>query len=130
MKAQTKRDLLIGLAAGAAMALLVWLLEREESVLRRLCDGSFVAAVALLGSGGLSFARNQGQFDIIGYGVSAVVHTRWSFTQSPFQEKESFAEYKERKRKERKSPAGTLLSGCVWLVLSVVFLLLYLRLNP
>ena len=52
------------------------------------------------GCGGLAFVRNQGFFDIMSYGIKTVfhIHLPWTAPRTPEEGKESFVEYKERKR--------------------------------
>lgn len=126
-----QKGILVHVCAGAviatAVAILGW--TRGHGWLRMLCDGCFVAAVLLLGSGGLKFARNQGTFDMMSYSLKSVFHLHYPFAKmnSPLEEKEEdFMDYKERKRAQRK-PAGELLwSGLIYLIASAVFLVIYL----
>ena len=128
---EKQKGILIHLCVGAVIAGAVMILglSRGHSVLRILCDGCFVAAVMLLGSGGLKFARNQGAFDMMAYGVKTAFHLHYPFSKmnSPLDEREEdFVAYKERKRAQRKSSAEILWAGLVYLVASVVFLVIYL----
>ena len=119
------REFLINLAAGAAItaAVLALNLNREYGALRSLCDGLFVAAVLLLGVGGIKAARNKGTFDVAGFGLRHVVDmTIPAFRR---EEKEDLQQYRERKALERKSSVGLLLAGGVYLVMSVIVLVIY-----
>ena len=119
------RELLIHLAVGAAITAAVFALNlsREYGVPRSLCDGLFVAAVLLLGVGGIKAARNKGTFDVAGFGLRHVVDmTIPAFRR---EEKEDMQQYRERKALERKSSVGLLQAGGVYLALSVVVLLIY-----
>lgn len=116
-----------GAVIATAVAILGW--TRGHSWLRMLCDGCFVAAVLLLGSGGLKFARNQGTFDMMAYSMKSVFHLHYPFSKmnSPLEEKEEdFMDYKERKRAQRKPADELLWSGLIYLIGSAVFLALYL----
>ena len=119
------RELLIYLAAGAAVTAAVFALNlsREYGVPRSLCDGLFVAAVLLLGVGGIKAARNKGTFDVAGFGLRHVVDM--SIPVLRREEKEDLQQYRERKALERKSSASLLLAGGVYLVLSVIALVIY-----
>ena len=119
------RDFLINLGVGAAVSVAVFALNmsREFGALRSLCDGFFVAAVFLLGIGAIKAARNNGTFDVAGYGIRHVIDiTIPAFRRG---EKEDMRQYQERKAMERKSSVGMLLAGLVYLALAVVALVIY-----
>ena len=119
------RDFLVNLVTGAVVAAAVFILNlsREYPVLRCVCDGLFVAAVFLLGIGGIKAARNGGTFDIAGFGLSHVVGMAIPALRR--EEKEDVHQYRERKAQERKSSKGMLLAGVVYLALSLVALVIY-----
>lgn len=125
-----QKDILLYSGVGAVIAVAAAILGylRGDSVLRFLCDGCFVAAVLLLGSGGLKFARNQGTFDMMAYSLKTVFHLHYPFSKmnSPLEEREEdFVHYTERKRSQRKPAAELLWAGLIYLVASVVFLVIY-----
>jgi hypothetical protein len=126
MKEKT-RAFLIPLGLGAVLSAAVYLLAGSQGTnpVQRLCDSFFVSGVLVAGSGGLLFARNEGLFDIFGYSVKSLFGIRLLWQPAQEKEKENYAAYKERKRQRRKSPAGTLLAGAVYLVLALVMLLVY-----
>ena len=119
------RELLIYLAIGAAVTAAVFALNlnREYGVLRSLCDGLFVAAVLLLGIGGIKAARNKGTFDVAGFGLRSVVDMTIPALRRG--EPEDMMQYRERKALERKSSVGLLLAGGLYLALSVIALAVY-----
>lgn len=119
-----RRAVAVDLAVGAVIAAAVGALgaSRGDEPFRWLCDGAFVAAVMLLGVGGLRLAANKGTFDVAGFGAKVAVDTALPFLQH---KKETILEYKERKAQARKSPAPLLIAGGCWLALSLVFLALY-----
>ena len=119
------RDFLVHLAVGAAVAAAVFALNRsrEFGVLRCVCDGFFVAAVFLLGVGGIKAVRNKGTFDVAGFGLRHVVNITVPALRRG--EPEDLQQYRERKALERKSSVGLLLAGGVYLVLSVIALVVY-----
>ena len=128
---EKQKGILIHIGAGAVIAVAVAVLGwyRGHSALRMLCDGCFVAAVVLLGSGGLKFARNQGTFDMMTYSMKAVFHLHYPFSKmnSPLEEREEdFIDYKQRKQSKRKSSAELLWAGLGYLAAAVVFLVIYL----
>lgn len=113
----------IGMVVSIAVIVLNW--QKEYAWTHLLCDGFFVAAVVLLGFGGLKFVRNEGVFDMLTYSVSTIFQIHYPFTKmnSPLQERpETFIDYKERKRAKRKPAAELLWSGLLYLVLAAVML--------
>ncbi len=128
---EKRKNILFHISTGAVIAVAVAILgwTRGHSVLRILCDGCFVAAVLLLGTGGLKFARNQGTFDMMTYSLKAVFHLHYPFSKmnSPLEEREEdFVDYKERKKAKRKSSADMLWAGLLYLAAAVVFFVIYL----
>lgn len=119
------RDFLVNLVLGAVIAGLVFALNmsREYGVLRCVCDGFFVAAVLLLGMGGIRAVTNRGAFDVAGYGLKSAVGMVLPMFRPD--EKETVQQYRERKAKERKSAFGLLTAGGVYLILSVAALIVY-----
>lgn len=126
---ETRKSFLISLLAGAVVTAAVCFFNASSGLgaAHLLCDGFFVAAVVVAGSGGLLFVRNQGLFDIMSFGIKSVfqIHWPWTAPRTADEGKESFFEYKDRKRGQRKSPAGTLLAGAVYVVLAFVMLAAY-----
>ena len=88
-----------------------------------MCDGFFVAAVMLLGVGTIRAVSNRGAFDVAGYGLRIAIELALPVLRR--EEKEDIHQYRERKEAERKSPAGLLLAGAVYLVLSLAALAVY-----
>ena len=124
-----RKSFLISLAVGALVSAVLYLAGGSSGtgVVHRLCDAFFVAGVLIAGSGGLLFVRNQGLFDIMSYGIKTVfnIHWPWIAPRSKEEGKEAFHEYRLRKREIRKSPAGILLAGAVYLALALVMLAVY-----
>ena len=129
---EKRKRFLINLAFGAVITVVVMLItaRRDFGFIHLLCDGCFVAAVLLLGTGGLKFVRNEGVFDIFSYSIKSVfdVHYPFSKMHSPLEEKrkEDYATYKERKKEQRKPAADLLWAGLVYLALAAVFFVVYL----
>ena len=125
-----RRSFWVALGVGAAVALAVVLLNRgpEASALRLACDGCFAAGVLVGGIGCLMLAGNEGVFDIFGFGVSLVLNLHWGgiFHMSEERRRESYADYKARKRASPSAPGGVLLAGGAYLLLAAVFLVIYL----
>lgn len=124
MKRKSK-EFLICLAAGGILAAAVCALNvsRDYGWIRSVCDGLFVAAVMLLGLGTIRAVYNQGVFDVAGYGLRMAVElTIPAFRR---EEKEDIQQYRARKEADRKSPAGLLLAGAAYFVLSLAALAVY-----
>ena len=109
--------LVLGLALSALAVAMSW--NQGYSWSHLLCDGFFFAAVMLLGMGGLKFFRNRGAFDMMSYSISSVFQLYNPFAKLGKGEQEEFADYKERKEAQRKSPSDLLWAGLVYLVLAV-----------
>lgn len=120
-----KGALLTYLAAGAALAAAVCALNvsRDYGWSRSVCDGLFVAAVILLGLGTIRAVCNRGAFDVAGYGLRMAVELALPILRR--EEKEDIHQYRARKEAERRSPAGLLLTGAIYLVLSLAALAVY-----
>ena len=119
-------DLIVGVILGILVIAVNW--SREMELSRRLCDGFFVPAVVLLGLGGIKFVRNEGAFDVAGYGLINTVYTMLPMLR-PEQYRhrdETMEEYRQRKEEKRRSAAPELRAGLVFLVLSVIMLVIYL----
>ena len=115
-------DLIVGAVVTGAVTALD--LSREYGIVQGLCDGCFVAAVVLLGMGGIGYVRNQGFFDLMGYGVKSIFFLHLPGSGNAKQE-ETFQEYRERKQGERKSVADLLWAGLIFLMASLLLLALY-----
>ncbi len=125
MKKLDRKAFLKDLLIGAVVATLVFGLGlyREYGLMRCLCDGFFVPAVLELGVGIIVLARNKGSFDAAGFGLRSFIQTHFpSFGNG---EKEDIMAYRERKSQSRKPSTALILSGSVYLALSLIFLALY-----
>lgn len=123
---EKKRDFLLYLLIGAVIAAAVFALNlsRGYEVTRCVCDGFFVAAVMLLGIGGIRGVRNRGAFDVAGYGVKTALETALPVLRHG-NERETMDDYRQRKAAERKGSRGILLAGAVYFVLSLAALAVY-----
>ena len=126
---EKKKDFVTGIFVGLGIltVLMVTNPQQTDSILRRLCDGFFVAAVMVMGFGGLMHARNQGVFDMMQYSVSSVfrLHFPGFSIGRAREEEEDFLAFRERKAKARRSASGVHISGGIYLILSVLFMILY-----
>ena len=122
------KSFLISLAVGAALCALVIFINRDQGygMPRRLCDGCFVAAVLLLCLGLLRTVINLGAFDVMGFGLQSVFHLHVPGASiGNARDQETMQDYRDRKAKKRKSPAGLLYASLVWLAASVLFLIAF-----
>lgn len=125
------------LAAGAVIAAAVCALNvgRGYGWSRSVCDGLFVASVMLLGMGGIRAVGNRGAFDVAGYGLHMVLEMAMPFlkrtedrehgVEGHSGEQEDIHQYRARREAQRKSPAGLLLAGGVYFILSLAALAVY-----
>ena len=126
---QKKKDFVKGVSIGIGIMLVILVgnPQNTDSILWRLCDGAFIAAVMVMGFGGLMLARNKGTFDMMQYSVSSVFRIKFpGFSIGRAREdEEDFIAFRERKAKSRRSASGFLFSGGIFLVLSVILILIY-----
>lgn len=115
------------MAVGLLMAAVVLAVNAESPYPwpQRLCDCFFVAAVLLLGAGGLQFAGNAGTFDVMGYGLKSVFHIHLPGTKRQEDEQEDFLTYQQKKAQGRKSPKPLLMAGLSYLAVAFLFLVMY-----
>lgn len=123
---EKRKKLLINLITGFLVAVIViafgW--DAEKSICHQLCDGTFVAAVILLGIGGLKFARNGGTFDIVVFGIGSAVRMMFPWLLKERKDAD-YAAYIARKKETRQSAKPELLAGAVYLALALIFLVIY-----
>ena len=93
-----RKAFLICLALGAVLTAAVCALNvsRDYGWSRSICDGFFVAAVMLLGSGAIRAVNNRGAFDVAGYGLRTVINLTIPALRR--EEKEDIYQYRERKK--------------------------------
>lgn len=123
---EKQRTFLLNLLTGFVIAAAVFALNmsREYGAARSVCDGFFVAAVLLLGIGGIRGVRNKGAFDVTGYGIKTALETALPILRHDGK-KETMDEYRQRKASERKGARSLLLAGAVYFVLSLIAYLVY-----
>ncbi len=117
-----KSEFIKALITGTVIAVPVFMLgySRGYAITRALSDAFFVPAVLLLGIAGIMLARNDGQFDTMGYSIRYALINHIP----ALGEKEDIMDYKERKMKNRKSPLNIFLAGLIFLVIAVIFIVL------
>ena len=121
---ESRKSILADLTVGMMIAFAVYLLNQDRGygLMHTLCDCFFVAAVVLLGSGGIRFCTSRGALDMLGYGFKTVgeMFTKAGRLDGP---DEDYYEYCQRKAAERKPFAHFLIAGAIYLGLSVIFLI-------
>lgn len=126
---QKKKDFVTGIFIGLSILVVLLLTnpQNTDSIVWRLCDGFFVAGVMVMGFGGLMHARNKGTFDMMEYSVSSVFRLRFPGASigRAREDEEDFVAFRDRKAKARRSSAGFLLSGGIYMILAVIFMALY-----
>ncbi len=118
-------NLILGACIAAGIVSLKW--AAQGSIWHKLCDGFFVAAVVMLGVGGIRWVNNKGSFDAMGYGMKTTLQTFLPMLQVGrlADREEDFLAYKERKAQSRKDASDLLIAGAVYLALAVATLVLY-----
>lgn len=128
MKESAKRllvDLIVGMVIAIAAAFLFDLFHASSALdaYRILSDSFFLAAVIQLGSAGLTWTKNGGVWDGIGFTFkTALLRIRKQYDD----DRVTFAQYREeRESKKKSSPISALIAGAVCLAIALVFLALY-----
>lgn len=101
----------------------VWAQSETREVMRILSDACLVSGVILGGVGLLVVASNGGAFDMLAYAVR-VFFLRFKRDMNNRKYKD-FYEYREAKKKEKRSTAYLLIVGLAFVALAVLFLILY-----
>jgi len=119
---------LVDLGVATLLAVLVWVLEglfRVETVVdavRILSDGFFVAGALFLAMGGMTWTKNGGVMDGLGFTFKTVfARIRSDYETSRM----TFAEYREEREKKASSPKPMLLAGLIHIVLACGSFLVY-----
>ena len=117
-------DLIIGLVMAAALAALtdVFHADNPSDLYRLLSDCFFLPAVILLAGAGLTWAKNGGVWDGLGFSMKTLMVRMF---RSYEDKRITFAEYRERREEKASSPIPSLIAGAVYLALAMVFLALY-----
>ena len=96
-------------------------------VMRYLSDGFLIAGGVVFCLGLLVWAGSKGAYDGLSYGVSNIINMRWTNNRMDWHKKESFADYRERKKEKRKQTVWIpiLIVGAVFMIVSFAFLGVY-----
>ena len=92
------------------------------TVFHILCDAFFASGIVIFAAGVLVFSSNEGTFDIFVYGISSFVDM---FRKKSMKKYNTFFDYRE-SREDLKLPFGfLLLTGAVFIAVSLVMLYFY-----
>ena len=91
-----------------------------------LCDGFFVVGVVMTGFGLLVFTSNEGAFDGLAFAVSSFIGM---FRRNLDKKYDTLYDYKESRANKKVSFGFLLISGIVFIAVSMVMLLLYYKYN-
>ena len=123
---------LVDLGIATVVAVLVWVredlfhAETPQDTFRILSDGFFVAGAMFLAMGGMTWTKNGGVMDGLGFTFKTVLaRIRSDYETSRM----TFAEYREEREKKASSPVPMVLAGLVHIVLAAVTLLIYQKLS-
>lgn len=128
-KAIKAKKLLVCFAVGAVIALALLLAkgvfdtQDAKDTARIVCDTFFAAGAILLVAGALVWTFDNGITDGLAYSARTMLNLRKKDYET--NERESYSAYRERKHKNKGTVKEFLISGGVYLVVSVVLLLVY-----
>lgn len=113
-------DILKCLFSGLLLAFIVFIIQRDRGfgLFHCLSDACFSSGVLLAGAGGLLFAASKGVFDLMFYSVHSLFTVTFRRDR-----RESFAEYTAERREKRRDFKALLITGAVFILLSVIFLI-------
>lgn len=118
---------LIGLVIAACYIFSNNVFKQQDAteIMKIICDGFSVGGLLLLLSGLLTFCNKNGVFDGIGYSFEIVFISRnWS-RKRKFEDRRSFADYREEKAKKRSTSWFLVIVGGIELAIALLFLGLY-----
>lgn len=123
------KKLLVCFAVGAVIALALLLAkgvfdtQAAKDTVRIVCDAFFAAGAILLVAGALVWTFDNGITDGLTYSARTMLNLRKKDYEN--NERESYSAYRERKHRNKGTVKEFLISGGVYLVVSVVLLLVY-----
>lgn len=127
---------LICICVGAVFVfLIIWArgvfkAETNLDIIRIMCDGFFGTGIILTCAGVLVFCSNGGTFDMIAFGTKRFFGAIFSSRKAVEQrEKKTFAEYREEHSSNKKDLLHLLISGGLFLIIAIVFLIIFLYLD-
>lgn len=98
----------------------------EYDIYKTLSDGFFLPAVILVGFGLLVFVSNAGFFDIFAYSFRSIKEKLKKEEDKDPSFPPTYYDYKEKYSGKKLNIAKPLISGCIFLMLSLGFCLLFL----
>ena len=124
---ENQKSILVDLLLGLVIAVALFFVRgsAEYALLHLLSDVTFVPAVILLGMGGLRFCINSGSLDMLGYGFSTLRNGIKNYGKMDGGPKETYFTYTQRVAEERKPFGHYLISGSIFMVLAIGFLVAY-----
>ena len=116
--------LFVGFAAAFGIAYSKDILAQTDlkTIFHILTDSFCVPAVMIMGIGSLVFVSNEGGFDALSYGLTSFFDLFRKEKKNKFR---TFYDYKESRAEKSMPFAFMLISGLVFVALTVIFLLLY-----
>ena len=126
-----RKDLIANAIAGLLIAMFCFFntADRGFTVLRRLCDGSFVAGVMIFGAGVILFCANRGAFNLFGYSARMGLSLIFPIGKNPWdgsRGRETYYDYCERKAQEPAKPVSPLLIvGGGYILIAMILLIIY-----
>lgn len=113
-------DLIVGLLCVVLLVIVLDVFHATtwHEALRLLSDVFFLPAALLLAMGGLTWTKNGGVFDGLGFTAKIFFERR---SRNFEQKHTTFAEYREEREKKNSSPASSLVAGSIYLLIAVAF---------
>ncbi len=108
------------ISTGFLLAIIVFFIQKNRGfgLFHCLSDACFSSGVMLSGVGGLLFAASRGVFDLMFYSV----HSLFTITFRR-EQRGSLAEYTAERQEKRRDFKELIVTGVVFIVLSVIFLI-------
>lgn len=124
------RSYIVAFTIGAVIALAVCLFKdifAAENAIARvsiLSDAFFTSGVCIGSAGVLVLISNEGNFDILSYGIK-IIRNMWKKADSQRQIEKDLFEYRMAKHAERKGTRHLIVVGVVYLLLSAVLTMVF-----
>jgi hypothetical protein len=124
---KTLAEFLLPATIGAVLAasyVLIFSRGSSRSIFHHICNGFFLAAVLLMGCGGLSLVNKEGFFDVIQFGFKQLKETFQYAIRMDVQSRvdTDFDTFQKEKNKKRKGHWQWVVVGSVYLLGAVITL--------